>query len=188
MTELVGLSGYARTGKDTVALVLMRAGYKRVAFADAIRDALLEVDPLVFLDCHADPHRLSAVVAEHGWDRAKAHSEVRRLLQSFGVAMRRQAPGIWVQVAMAKAQRIIAAGGRVVVTDVRFPDEADAIRNAHPFTAPSPGVVWRVNRHGYGPINGHVSETALDRYPFDWHIWNNGSLDELGVQVLRAVG
>ena len=35
---IIGLSGYARSGKDTVAeLLVLNYGFKRVAFADGIR-------------------------------------------------------------------------------------------------------------------------------------------------------
>ena len=38
---IIGLSGYAQSGKDTVANILVQHyGYKRVAFADKIRECL----------------------------------------------------------------------------------------------------------------------------------------------------
>jgi len=38
---IIGLSGYASAGKDSVAQILVeKFGYKRMAFADAIRDIL----------------------------------------------------------------------------------------------------------------------------------------------------
>ena len=45
---IIGLSGYARSGKDAVAQVLVSEfGFKRVAFADPIRDLLYEMDPKI---------------------------------------------------------------------------------------------------------------------------------------------
>ena len=45
---IIGLAGKAGSGKDEVAKILIDLyGYKRIAFADAIRDALYELNPLV---------------------------------------------------------------------------------------------------------------------------------------------
>jgi hypothetical protein len=68
-----------------------------------------------------------------------------------------------------------AAG--LVVTDVRFPNEAEAV-------AKRGGVMIRVERPGVGPTKdkhgrAHVSETALDDWPFDHVLVNDGSVDDL---------
>lgn len=62
-----------------------------------------------------------------------------------------------------------------IITDVRFPNEAQAIKNRA-------GIVIRVNRDW--PANDelnklHLSETSLDDWEFDWVIENNGSIEEL---------
>jgi 50S ribosomal subunit-associated GTPase HflX len=45
---IIGLSGYAQVGKDTVANILVQHhGYKRVAFADKIRECLFALDPII---------------------------------------------------------------------------------------------------------------------------------------------
>ena len=73
---IIGLTGYARSGKDTVANYLVEHhGYTRVAFADAIRDALYELNPYI-----ANNLRVAEVVDDYGWDIAKTNPEVRRLL------------------------------------------------------------------------------------------------------------
>lgn len=62
-----------------------------------------------------------------------------------------------------------------IITDVRFPNEAEAIRNAG-------GKVIRVNRITSGSLrsdkNPHISECALDDYNFDYVIDNCGTLEE----------
>lgn len=64
-----------------------------------------------------------------------------------------------------------------VVTDVRFPNEAKAIKDAN-------GILIRINRIQYNNIAPHESETALDDYNhFDYVIDNNGSLENLIYQV-----
>ncbi len=83
---IIGLSGYARSGKDEVAKILVEDyGYKRVAFADKIRDLLLETNPQV-----KDGFRVESVVSAYGWDQAKVlFPEIRNLLQRLGVGARK---------------------------------------------------------------------------------------------------
>ena len=174
MNRLIGLSGYARAGKDTIATILADYGYVRVGFADSLRDVALALDPLIFMPGVTTRCRpLTAVIDEFGWEQAKdLFPEVRRTLQRIGTEVGRKFFGenVWVDMGLAKVT------GPTVFTDCRFPNEAAAIRKAG-------GQVWRVHRHGYGPVNNHPSETALDGYDFDWHVWNNGTLTELATTI-----
>jgi hypothetical protein len=78
----------------------------------------------------------------------------------------------WVDQALREVQDDDLA----VFTDCRFPNEAQAIKDRG-------GVVWRVERPGFGPVNGHASETSLDDWDFDGIIQNNGTLDDLTYKV-----
>ena len=59
-----------------------------------------------------------------------------------------------------------------IITDTRFPNEAQAIKNAG-------GIVIRVVRPGIKAINAHPSETGLDDWNFDYKIWNGSDLKSL---------
>lgn len=59
-----------------------------------------------------------------------------------------------------------------IVTDVRFPNEAKAIKAAG-------GVIVRVNRITKKPVNSHPSEVALDNWDFDFIVNNDGDIDDL---------
>ena len=63
---LIGLHGYPRSGKDTLAKCLAEFNYQRFAFADELRATLLRVDPAL-----SGP-RLSEIVSEKGWDHAES--------------------------------------------------------------------------------------------------------------------
>jgi len=171
---LVGLSGYARSGKDTAAAALSDLGFERRAFADAMKTALYRLNPLI---SNGDEYTgLSNVVDAEGWERAKSRTEVRALLQRFGTQAGREILGedIWVDTALRNLSE------RTVFTDVRFQNEADAIRSHH-------GIVIRVERPGVGPINSHSSETGLDGYPFNAVIQNDGTVDDLHANVTAEV-
>ena len=91
---IVGLSGYARSGKDTVSeLLVLNYGFKRMAFADGIREALLALNPILH-----DGMRLNEIVQMYGWDVAKSKDEVRRLLQVMGTEVGRKLihEDVWV--------------------------------------------------------------------------------------------
>jgi hypothetical protein len=171
---IIGLSGYAQSGKDTVADILTaKYGYKRVAFADPIRKLLYELNP--HLSKH---HSLQEFVDEYGWDIAKKTSEVRSLLQNLGVAARKViGESVWVDAAFHQMN----GSCNYVITDVRFENEADKVREFG-------GEVWRVKRPGVEAVNGHISEHALDGYKVDRILSNGGTLEELAFLVQSRMG
>ncbi len=189
--NIIGVSGYARTGKDELAAVLVEEyGYIRVGFADKLRDMLYALNPIVqaefgfeFRDSWHGPAfiMLQEVIDTYGWDGYKESEfkeEIRRLLQRLGTEAGRQTlwDSIWVDAAFAK----LPPDAKVVVTDCRFKNEADAIRDRG-------GLLVRIHRPGIGPINDHISEIGLDKYPFDYHIDNDGTLDEYK-ELIRKSG
>ena len=170
---IIGLSGYARSGKDSVAqLLCLNYAFNRVSFADPIREAIITLNPKLDSITHVS-HRVS----DYGWDVAKQDPEIRRLLQFMGTEVGRKMFGenIWIDMAFKQAEQY----QRVVIADVRFPNEADAIKQRG-------GNVWRINRHGLNGINHHASEHAMDNYMFDHVIYNDGSLEELSDEVFMS--
>lgn len=169
--NVIGLTGYAQSGKDTLASILVeKYGYKRIAFADAIRNFLYEINPMV--SCSPTGY-LKDLVNLVGWDNAKQETQVRRLLQDLGVAARNIIdPDIWVETALKN----IDPNDRVVITDVRFTNEAEHLRSLG-------GQLWRVKRLGVEAVNSHVSEHELDGYKVDQIFINNGTIEDLRLLV-----
>lgn len=176
---ILGLSGWARSGKDAAADYLVnKYGFTRVAFADPIREALYRLDPYIRLNRH-EYVSLKQYVDLSGWDFLKENSQdVRRLLQRLGTEVGREMihPDIWVKMAMKKAKNL----DRVVIADVRHVNEASAIRR-------NKGKLVRITRPRVGPVNLHSSETALDDYNFDFHITNDGFLEDLHGSIDKIV-
>lgn len=178
--KLIGLSGYARAGKDTAAEALLTLGYKRVAFADKLREVLYALNPIVVYG--PDTVRVKDVIDKFGWDGYKAtaySTEIRELLQRLGTEAGRRTlwDSIWVDAAFANLDE----NGLYVFTDVRFPNEANAIRERG-------GEILRITRPGLKPANDHPSETSLDDYNFDDIIFNIGTVDEFKRDVVNYVG
>lgn len=176
--EIIALSGYARSGKDEAAKVLIEEfGFKRVAFADKLREVLYQLNPLVaptkerFFVRPKNPVTLQEVIDSYGWDGYKETDhgpEIRRLLQRLGTEAGRQTlwDSIWIDAALTGHPD----DARLVITDARFPNEATAVIERG-------GEVWRIKRRGIAPANAHPSETSLDDWCFDAIIENNTSLE-----------
>jgi hypothetical protein len=151
--RVIGISGYARSGKDEVANILCRDyGYHQRSFGDPVKE----------------------VASAIGWNGEKDVTG-RALLQDLGLAVRAHVhEDAWIWPVMRKRPRLL------VVPSVRYWNEAESIKAVG-------GVVVRVSRPGVGPANDHVSETAMDLWPFDARIFNNGSLDDLTDRVARSL-
>lgn len=179
---IIGLVGYARSGKDTVADYLVQNhGFVRSAFADPMREALLKLDPRINVGEMLGVS-LKEAVANLGWDNLKTYSpDVRHLLQRMGTEVGREMFGenIWVD----KAMEIIKITENVVFSDVRYHNEADAILGAG-------GILWRITRPNVGPVNSHGSELLMDSYPqhkFSSHLFNSKNIDYLQDIINRNI-
>jgi hypothetical protein len=181
----IALIGKARSGKDTAAGFLVRErAYTRVAFADPLKEMALSIDPLVPARERLIHVRLSALVRDVGWEYAKDHyPEVRSVLQRIGQTQREFDADYWVNVAARKIAGAEAWNLPVVVTDVRYLNEAVMLR-ARGFKMiriirPRIGVTTKEARAAM-----HASENELNDYPTDAVIYNDGDLDALGRAIL----
>ena len=123
-----------------------------------------------------------------GFKNAIRLMTVREFLQKLGTEAIRDGlhKNAWVNALFAdyKYQHTSQAGPlecfpNWIITDVRFPNEAKAIKDRG-------GIVVRIERmksadlkDGPGGTQLHPSETSLDDWKFDYIINNNGSLEQL---------
>jgi hypothetical protein len=96
----------------------------------------------------------------------------RRMLQWYGTNFKRaKNPSYWTEQTMES----LDLNHRVIIDDMRFPNEAEAIRQAG-------GILIRVNRPTNTPATEsdfHPSEVALDNYEhFNLTIQNNWDLEK----------
>lgn len=177
---IIGVSGYARAGKDSAAAALLALSWHHGSFAAKLKAFLYAVNPQIVQN--GITYRLANLVDAYGWERCKDdYPEVRALLQRTGTDAGRRV--LWEDVWVDAAMRDLPGGRPAVFTDCRFPNEAEAIRRAG-------GLVIRVNRPGVGPAVdehgvAHESETALDDYRFDAVIDNDSTLKDLHAKVVR---
>lgn len=169
---IIGLSGAPRSGKDSIAEILVQefSGWYRIAFADRLRECVLALDPYVGYG----EVRIAGLVEEIGWDAAKeAFPEVRRLLRYMGTEVVRDLiePNYWVDYAMQE----IRHWRNAVVTDVRFWNEAEAIKKES-------GFVVEVIRPGT-EISEHRSDNDLADWSFDYTLRNDRDIKGLSRSV-----
>jgi hypothetical protein len=119
------------------------------------------------------------------WNVHGMPMSVREFLQKLGTDALRNGlhPNIWVNALFADYNCVPAdraPGGwdcdNWIITDVRFPNEAKAIKDRG-------GIIIRVDRPGVSAINNHPSETALDDWNFDYKIANVSDILSLKFNV-----
>ncbi len=163
---IIGLTGKSGSGKDAAASHLVcRYGFVRLAFADALKAAA----KCIFSLSDAQLWGSEKDVTDLYWGVTPG-----RILQLVGTECMRAgfADDVWIRALCRKLE-----GRDYVVTDVRFPNEAEAIRHWG-------GKVYRIERPGHVSTRAaHISETALDHYPVDGIIVNDADRGTLGARV-----
>lgn len=167
MTKLIGISGKARAGKDTLAGHFASLGYEKLAFASGVK----QVTALLA----GEPERLFHDDSEKELYSPSLGMTRRRAMQNVGNGLREAVgPNVWIRPLMARWETC----GRIptVVSDVRYPNEAEAIRAAG-------GIVIRIDRPNapglVGDASSHVSEAPLPANLIDLVVVNDGSCGDL---------
>ncbi|MEU3285588.1 hypothetical protein [Streptomyces longwoodensis] len=179
----IGIIGRANVGKDTAGeWFVEQRGYRRVAFADPLKEAALRLDPYVSGEIERTEYgaeQLSDIVRLHGWEAAKdRYPEVRRILQELGASIRAIDEDFWLRLALAKTREANDAGVPVVITDVRYRNEAASLVRAgfHLLHIDRPGV----------PQLDHESERSLGPEDARYLVRNDGTKDDLYAQLDRV--
>ena len=107
-------------------------------------------------------------------------STIRDIMQVLGTDLLRQ--GFNNNIHVAATLGSIKENEKVIITDMRFPNELEAVKKHNGITIRiNRGLVERTGKMIQGPE--HISETALDDAKFDYVIENNGTIEELIEQV-----
>lgn len=107
----------------------------------------------------------------------------RYLFQTLGTEWGRALvhPKVWTMIAVNRCRAELSQGRSVVVDDMRFPNEFEALKEAG-------GTMVKVTRPGVvAPTDGHASEGLLDDILFDYEVVNGGTLDDLGASTRTLV-
>ena len=171
----IALSGLKRAGKDTVGSYLIQNySCKRYAFADEVKRLAREVFPDEFVQ----------------------NDKPVDLLQWLGNTMRQRNPDVWINKLSTMIQLTKDTIPNLVVTDVRYPNEVQALKKLG-FTIVKVQVPVEVSieRSKATEINFteelllHESEQLAqsnEQY-YDYVIDNTGTLEELYKKVDEVV-
>ena len=143
--KIIGLCGAARSGKDsfyTFSKEIFKSNgivTARLAFADELKRECSK-----FLE---DNTNISPFTED-----PKEKEIIRPFLVTYGTHVRRRLnPNCWIAKVNAKAKNLILEGVVPVVTDVRYPNEADWIHSLG-------GKIIHISRSGTEPINKEEKE------------------------------
>jgi hypothetical protein len=165
---LIGVTGYAQSGKDTAAQVMRdEYGFRIVSWADALRRDIAVLDPIIA----PNGTRLSDVGYMSYEQLKRDFPEYRRLLQVYGTDVHRTIDSdYWLK----RTMQSIEEGENVVIPDVRFPNEAQVVDH-----------LLLVSRKGVGPVNDHPSDQGL-AFPYaDAEVYNNWTLERFHEDVRK---
>lgn len=182
--QVVGLTGFAGSGKSTVAAYLVEQhGFTRLSFAAPLKKMLRTLNPIMGNLGH-QPIRLSELFAygfnEQSLKESKDFgAEYRRLLQVLGTdCIRAVDEHFWVNAATAQ---MTDDNGKYVFDDARFPNEAEVISGLNEFG------LWNVTRPGYEAVNGHASEQHAGNMGERIWLHNGADLEGLHDQIDAAL-
>lgn len=172
LPDVVAFTGLAGSGKSTAAQYLVdRYGYTRVRFAGPLKDMMRAIG--------LSEDQIDGDLKEKpcAWLQGRTP---RHAMQTLGTEWGRECLGkdFWIELFVRSANIIIADGGRVVVDDCRFPNEAVAVRKLG-------GDIFKVEGRG-GIAGGHVSEKGIGAIVDDV-LDNTGSVEELHQMVEEAL-
>lgn len=145
---IIGFVGFISSGKDTAADYLVNThGYRRDSFANTLKDAISQIFgwDRTLLEGRTSEARAWREQVDSWWAErlTMPHLTPRWVLQHFGTEVCRIGfhDDIWIASLENKLRR---TGDNIVISDVRFPNEIEAIHNAG-------GQVIRIKR-GPNPV------------------------------------
>ena len=164
MPILIGLVGKKFSGKDTMGKYMTQAyNFKRISFADRLKEHC----KIRYGFEDAQLEELKDIVDE------KWGFTPRKTFKDTGMRFREVDPDYWVN--QVQFDIVTNDDDNIVVTDVRFQNEADMIRK-------NGGFLIGVSRYSRD-TDTHVSETSLDEIKVDHIVFNNDSIESLNIQV-----
>ena len=171
----IALSGLKRSGKDTIGSYLIQNySCKRFAFADEVKRLARELFPEEFVQ----------------------NDKPVDLLQWLGNTMRQRNPDVWINRVSTMIQLTKDPVPNLVVTDVRYPNEVQALKNLG-FTIVKVQVPVEVSVERCKATEVNFTEELLlheseqlaqsnEQY-YDYIIENTGTLEELYSKVDEMV-
>jgi hypothetical protein len=202
---ILGVTGLIGSGKDTIADYLCTFhGFKRLSFAASLKDAVSSVFgwDRELLEGTTKSSREWREQKDLWWsERLNMEVTPRWVLQYWGTEVCRVGfhEDIWVASVENKLRN---ATDNIIITDCRFFNEVKAIKRVGGITCrvergmrpewyedavnlnkgPSQ-IGWAIAKDRLVRLNVHASEYSSVGLDYDYHLDNNGSIDNLHKQI-----
>lgn len=167
---LIGLMGFKQSGKDTFADYLVRHyGFEKHAFAEPVKK-ICQIMFLLTKEQLDDPKLKETIDGRWGLTP-------RQMMQKVGTDMVRQ---VWDEDFWVKNMdmRLRGVEGDVIISDVRFPNEAQYVRNCG-------GVLVRIVSVAEERGDTHTSETSQISIQEDVCVMNQKNGLEMYYQTIE---
>ncbi len=168
---VVGLTGAAGCGKDTLAQKLVEKGWVRVAFADALKDMCIDYLGLSHDDVYTQEGKMRF---NETWGMTN-----REILQKVGTDAMRDGfhNDVWIKIAEIKIRKLLSENKKVIVTDCRFDNEAQMCESLG-------GICVRIVRPNIqsnltGVEKTHSSESGISDGFISFEISNNSTVEAM---------
>jgi len=183
---MIGISGRARSGKDTVGEYLRNNhGFVTYAFADPIKKAASEMFGIP-LNYFYEDNLKETVIQDWGFSP-------RQIIQKLGTEAGREIfrDDIWIKRAEVEwdnftfhnkksIEKNMSYYNGMAFTDVRFENEASMIRN-------NGGIIMHIKKDNVAHVSHHKSEDGIEIKDGDVTINNNKTIKELYDNVYRVM-
>jgi hypothetical protein len=207
---IIGITGLIGSGKDTIAEYLItKHGFKKLSFAASLKDAVAAVFgwDRSLLEGTTKESREWREEVDQWWAKKLNMPNLtpRWILQYWGTEVCRQGfhNGIWVA---SLENQLRQTKNDVVITDCRFINELDAIKNAGGVTVrvsrgPDPewysdaisynsgphNMGWALSRDRLQKSGIHASEYSSVGLAYDYVVDNNGTLVDLHNKIEKII-
>jgi hypothetical protein len=180
--SLIGLVGYAGSGKSTAADGLTALmGYKRVKFADPLKEALRAILRCAGTDPKVIERMVEGDLKEVPADELCGRTP-RYAMVTLGTEWGRGmiASNFWINLYVTRVERLRYMGHiSIVVDDARFPNEFMTIKELG-------GKLIKVIRPGLVPDLTHESERHVEFAIPDYVVVNGRKKADLGDAMVHA--
>lgn len=186
----ISITGKANSGKNTVAKLLREkiinendwienpSRYEFIAFADPIKKMIKIMFPDLPRKFLNGPSKYRAKPIPGAFKDGKPLT-IRQLLIDLGTKVGRAAnDNIWLNVFDKTYEKALKNNDIIIVTDTRFRNEFDHLKNKG-------FIAIKIVRDDYTKILdiSETSQDAINDSEYDFIIYNNGTLEELKVNI-----